>query len=47
MLASKIQMISGIADIVAITAGAMDLPSVILSHIQAASAPIVLITMHV
>lgn len=45
MLASKAQMNSGIADIVTITAGAMDSPSVILSHIQATSTPIVAITM--
>ena len=47
MLASKTQMNDGIADIVTITAGAMDSPSVILSHIQAASVPIAAITMHV
>lgn len=47
MLASKAQMTSGIVDIVAITAGAMDPPSVILSNIQAAIIPIVAITMPV
>lgn len=47
MIASKSQIISGIADIVAIAAGAMDPPSVILSNIQAASTPIVAITIPV
>ena len=47
MMASKVQMNSGIADIVAITVGAMDSPSVILSHIQATSTPIVVITIPV
>ena len=40
MLASKVQMISGITDIVAIIVGAMNSPSVISSNIQAASTPI-------
>lgn len=47
MPASKTQMTSGIMDIVAITAGAMDPPSVILSNIRAASIPIVAITIPV
>lgn len=44
---SKVQMTSGITDIVVITAGAMDSPSVILSNIQAASTPIAAITLPV